>query len=115
MSISINNNALPTQPTMVMEEYLQIQSEQIALDGSMSRNKIGQKRQATIEIPYMSPVDYQTALAYFITGSGVYYSNNTSNYAGGTFAFSGLPFFSESEYVQGGTLFRTLKVRVREA
>ena len=114
MAISINNNALPTQPTMVKEEYLQIQSEQIAIDGSMSRNKIGQKRQVTFDIPFMSPSDYQTALAYFTTGSGVYYSNDKSNYTGGVFAFSGLPFFTENEYVQGGTLFRSLNVRIRE-
>ena len=114
MSVAINNNALPTQPTMVKEEYIQIQSEQMALDGSMTRNKLGQKRQASISIPYMSPSDYQTALAYFTTGSGVYYSNDKSNYTGGVFAFSGLPFFSESEYVQGGTLFRALDIRIRE-
>lgn len=114
MSVYINNSALPQQPTLLLEEYLQIQSEQMSLDGSMSRNKIGQKRQVTMEIPFMSPANYQGALSNFITGSGVYYSNDKSNYTGGVFAFSGLPFFEESEYVQGGTLFRALKVRIRE-
>lgn len=114
MGISINGSSLPTQPTMVKEELLQIQSEQMAIDGSMSRNKIGQKKQVTLSIPFMSPADYQLALSYFITGSGVYYSNNQSNYTGNMFAFSGLPFFNESEYVQGGSLFRQLEVKIRE-
>ena len=112
MSVYINSNALPVQPTSLNEYYIQIQTDQTSINGSMTRNRIGQKRGVEMEFTIMQPSDYQTIINYFTTGSGVYYSNDQSSY--GTFTFSGLPFFAEDVYVQGGSLYRPLKVTLRE-
>jgi len=114
MSVYINNVILGTQPSNLTEEYLQLQTDQEAIDGSMNRNKYGQKKQATMDFPIVQPSDYQTLLSNFSTGSGVYYYNNASNYAGGTLAMSGLPSFSETPYVQGSSLYRAFHVVIRE-
>lgn len=97
-----------------MEELVQIQSENVSISGGLQRSKIGQKKQATMQYAYLSPADYQNLINKFTTGSGLYYSNNASNYAGGVFAFSGLPYFSEASYVPGASLYRPFQVRIRE-
>lgn len=114
MTVSINNSALNNQPATLKESLLQIQTDQISLNGSMTRNRIGQKKIAEMQFTIISPADYQGLIANFTTGSGVYYSNNASDYAGSVFSFSGLPTFSESEYVQGGSLYRAFQVTIRE-
>lgn len=112
MSVSINNNPLNVQPSLLNEYYEQIQTDQMSILGNMARNKLSQKKHADMEFTIMSPSDYQTVINYFITGSGIYYSNDQSSY--GTFTFSGLPLFSEQPYVQGASLYRPLKVSIRE-
>jgi hypothetical protein len=112
--IYINGNALNIQPTILLEELLQIQTDQVSINGSMTRNRIGMKKRSTMEFTIMSPSDYQTLIGYFSTGSGIYYSNDTSSYTGGVLSFSGLPNFEEGEYVPGSTLYRPLKVVIRE-
>lgn len=114
MTVSINNSALNNQPSLLKENLLQIQTDQTSLNGSMTRNRIGQKKMADMQFMILSPADYQALIANFITGSGIYYSNNASNYNGGTLSFSGLPMFSENEYVQGASLYRALQVTIRE-
>lgn len=114
MSIYINNQALPVQPSVLKEELLQIQTDQFAIDGSMSRNRIGQKKQSYMLFPIVQPSDYQSLLSNFTTGSGVYYYNDQSDYTGNVLSMSGLPTFTESEYVQGGSLFRAFEVTIRE-
>ncbi len=114
MTVSINNVALNNQPILLKENLLQIQTDQMSINGSMARNKIGQKKMADMQFTILSPADYQTLIANFTTGSGVYYSNNASDYSGGLLTFSGLPTFSESEYVQGGSLYRSFQVSLRE-
>jgi hypothetical protein len=113
VTVRINNNALLVQPTGLGESLIQIQTDQMSINGSLTRNRINQKKQADMNFTIMSPADYQTTVNYFTTGSGVYYSNDQSSY--GTFTFSGLPSFSESQYVPGASLFRPLTVTIREA
>lgn len=112
MPVNINNNPLNVQPSLLAERYIQIQTDQMSINGAMARNRMGQKKQAEMEFTIMSPSDYQTTMNYFTTGSGVYYSNDQSSW--GTFTFSGLPMFEENAYVQGSTLYRPLKVTIRE-
>lgn len=110
--ISINNSALPVQPTVLIEKNVQIQTDQTSINGSMTRNRIGQKKSVYMGFAIMSPNDYQTTVNYFTTGSGIYYSNDQSSY--GTYTFSGLPLYDEDEYVPGASLFRPLQVTIRE-
>jgi hypothetical protein len=114
MSVYINGTILPVQPAALTEELLQIQTDQMSINGSMTRNRIGQKKQATMEFPILQPSDYQTMVNYFTTGSGVYYSNDQSNYTGNVLAMSGLPSFVEDQYVAGSSLYRPFKVVIRE-
>lgn len=112
MTVSINNNALPVQPTDLNEHNNQIQTDQTSINGGMTRNRIGQKKQADLTFTIMQPSDYQTVIGYFTTGSGIYYSNDQSSY--GTYTFSGLPSYSEDNYVPGASLYRPLTVTIRE-
>lgn len=114
MSIYINGSILGTQPSVLNEELLQLQTDQEAIDGTQRRNKYGQKKRATMQFSYMPPADYQALLSNFTTGSGVIYYNDASNYAGGICTFSGLPTFQEAEYVPGASLYRPFTVSIRE-
>lgn len=112
MSIYINNNLLAIQPSNLREYYTQIQTDQMSINGSMTRNRIGQKKVAEMTFPILQPSDVQTIIGYFTTGSGVYYYNNASKY--GYLAMSGLPMYEEGDYVAGASLYSPLKVTIRE-
>lgn len=112
MGVSINNTELSIQPSLLKEYKIQIQTDQEAILGNISRNRIGEKKAVDMEFPILSPADYVALINYFTTGSGVYYSNDASSY--GTFSFSGLPLYQEGEYVKGASLFRPLTVTIRE-
>jgi hypothetical protein len=113
MSVLINSTTIQ-QPTSLREEYVQIQSENQAIAGGLQRNRIGQKKQATLTYDMVAPTQYQQLIAAFTTGSGCVYYNDQASYSGGVFTFSGLPYFSESEYVPGASLYRPFTVRIRE-
>jgi hypothetical protein len=108
------NGTTVLQPTMLTEEYLQIQTDQTAVDGSMQRNRMGQKKQATLQWTMMTSSDYQVVTALFSTGSGISYYNDQSNKPGGVFTFSGLPSYVDSQYTQGGSLLTNLQLKIRE-
>lgn len=114
MTVSINNIPLNNQPSVLTESLIQIQTDQTSINGSMTRNRINQKKQADLTFAILQPSDYQSLISNFTTGSGVYYNNTASDYSGGTLAFSGLPTFQESQYVQGGSLYRAFQVTIRE-
>lgn len=114
MGISINGDSTVPQPTILLEELPQIQSENMSINGSLQRNRINQKKQATLSYQMLSPTDYQNLISKFTTGSGIGYYNDKSNYTGGILTFSGLPYFNEAEYVPGSSLYRDFKVRIRE-
>jgi hypothetical protein len=114
MSIQLNGDSTVPQPSFLLEELVQIQSDNMSINGGMQRNRINQKKQATLTYQQLSPAQYQSLIAKVTTGSGISYYNDQSNYAGGIFTFSGLPYFNEAEYVQGASLYRDFKVRLRE-
>lgn len=114
MSIYIGGQLLGTQPSDLNEESLPIQTDKEAIDGTMRRYHVNQKKRATMVFPYMPPADYQSLISKFTTGSGVYYYNDQSNYTNGVFSFSGLPSYSESSYVPGASLYRPFSVVIRE-
>lgn len=114
MGVQINSDSTVPQPTTLKEELVQIQSENMSISGSVQRNRVGQKKQSTMTYEDLSPSQYQSLISKFTTGSGVVYYNDQSNYAGGIFTFSGLPYFEEAEYVPGASLYRPFTVRIRE-
>lgn len=113
-NIQINSVEVLQQPSSVLEEYIQIQTEQTSINGGMQRNKISQKKQSTLIFRDISVAAYQSLLSSFSTGSGVYYYNPLSAQPGGVFTFSGLPFFENSPYEPGASLLQPFKVRIRE-
>lgn len=114
MTIKINGDGTVPQPTTLLEELLQIQGENMSILGGVQRNRFGQKKQATLSYSYLSPSQYQALMSAFTSGSGISYFNDASNYAGGVMTFSGLPYFTESPYVQGTSLYREFQVKIRE-
>lgn len=105
---------LIVQPSILTERLVQIESENESIGGSIQRNRIGQKKEAELKWSWLAPSGYQQLVSLFTTGSGFWYSNDQSNYAGGVLTFSGLAFFDEGEYVPGASLFRDFKARIRE-
>lgn len=112
--ITINSDANTPQPTKVTEELVQIQTDQIAINGTMTRNRMGQKDQATCEWDWLTPSQYQLLIGYFTSGNTVTYTNTQSDYSGGTLTFSGFPVIKEGEYIQGGSLYRKISVVIRQ-
>lgn len=110
------NDTTILSPSVLREEIIQIQTEQYSVDGTVSRNKTGQKWQATAVWENISPADYRTIRDLFITGSGVYYYNDASaENSSGILAFSGMPFMSPlGDYVPGSSLNKTIQARIRE-
>lgn len=113
MAITINNTTTIIGPSSLIERTVQIQSEQEAIDGSLQRNRIGQKREVVMIWANLQPNDFLTLNNLFTTGSGIYYSNNGSKY--GTLSFSGLPFVeNEGQYTPGTSYLADYQVRIRE-
>lgn len=112
--VTINSNNSTPQPTTLKEEYVQIQTDQIAINGAMQRTYYGEKQQATLQWDWLSPTDYQTLLGFFRGGGTVTYSNTSSDVSSGVFSFTGLPIFTEAEYIQGGTLYRKISAVIRQ-
>jgi len=110
--VAINGSELTIQPSTLNEYYVQIQTDQESINGSMTRNRIGQKKAVNMVFTIMGPSDYTTIIDQFTTGSGVYYSNDLSS--NGIWTFSGLPTFEEGNYVVGASLYRPLNVKLRE-
>lgn len=115
MSITINSTVVP-QPTILNEMPVQIQSENESIAGNIQRNRIGQKKQATLTYQDLSAPDYRTLMGFFTTGSGViYYNDQSSETANGIYTFSGIAYFDVGDYVPGSSLLKdSFKVRIRE-
>jgi adenylosuccinate synthase len=112
--VQLNGNGAVPQPQTLLEEIIQIQSENVSISGGLQRNRITQKKQATLSYDMLAPSDYRTLLTIFTTGSGIGYYNDLSAYTNGIFTFSGLPYFTEAEYVPGASLYKPFQVRIRE-
>lgn len=119
--IQINSADLPIQPSKLREWREYQQSDKMAIDGSMQRNRVitpanpnGFKYNVEMIFENLSSTNYQAVDALFVAGSGVNYSN-TSSGKFGTLTFSGLPFTDETdEYSRGASNLATYKVRIRE-
>lgn len=111
--ITINGNAIK-QPTDVNENPVQIQTDQEAINGSLQRNRLGKKNRVVLSWPYLSPAEYQALIALFESGNAVTYSNTTSNRAGGTLTFTGLPNLEQGNYYRGQHRLVPLSVTIRE-
>lgn len=114
MSVTINSDSGVAQPTEITEEYLQIQNDNMAIDGSMQRDLINKKARSTLTYGSLSPTDYQLLFGYFTSGAAVLYTNTASNYAGGSLIFTGLPTITEGAYFHGTSLIRPLTVVIRQ-
>lgn len=112
--ISINGNSAIKQPNDINENPEQIQTDQMAVDGSMQRNRLGKKRRAVLKWNHLKPAEYQQLMTYFESGNAVTYSNDQSNVAGGVLTFTGLPTFDQGNYYRGTTLIVPLTVTIRE-
>ena len=112
--ITINGDAATPQPILLLEELIQVQSDNISIMGGLQRSKINQKKQATLNFDALSVSDYQNLISKFTTGSGLSYLNTLSDYAGGQLSFNGLPFFNEAPYEPGASLYRPFVVRIKE-
>lgn len=118
--ITINSGVLPLEPSGLKEwrEYIQI--EKYAIDGAIQRNRIrtpgnpdGFKYNVEMIFGNITSANFTTLANLFTSGSGVNYYNNLSKY--GTLTFSGLPFPEEAdEYLPGGSLITTYKVKIRQ-
>lgn len=116
MAISINGDSTVPQPQTLQELPVQIQSENTSIAGNLQRNRIGQKKQATLTYEEISASDYRKLMSYFTTGSGViYYNDQSAEAANGIYTFSGLAYFDGGEYVPGSSLLKqSFTVRLRE-
>jgi len=114
MAIVINGDGTIKQPTDVNENPDQIQTDQMSIAGNMQRNRLGKKNRVVLTWPYLKPAEYQALIALFETGAAVTYSNNNSNRAGGTLAFTGLPDYDQGNFYRGQTYLVPLTVTIRE-
>lgn len=113
MSVAINGSDLSPQPSNLNERKISKQTDQEAIDGSLQRNKVGEKYEAILTWRNIDPSAFQSINNLFTTGSGVYYSNPLSKF--GSLTFSGLPYVNDdSDYVPGSSLLSDYQVRIRE-
>lgn len=118
--ITINSGTLPRQPSKLREWREYNQTDKIAIDGAIQRNRIrtsanplGFKFNAEMIFENIEVSDFQALDAYFTAGSGVNYYNPSSKY--GVLSFSGLPYPDETDdYGPGESLFTNYKVKIRQ-
>lgn len=118
--ILINSGTLPRMPSKLREYREYQQTENMAIDGAIQRNRIrtpsnpqGFKMNVEMIWEHLAIGDFQLLDQYFMPGSGVNYANPSSKY--GVLVFSGLPYPDESDdYEPGDSLFTTYKVRIRQ-
>lgn len=119
--ITINSGTIAIQPSRLKEWREYQQSDKMAIDGSMQRNRVitphnpnGFKYNAEMIFENLDSSNYQAIDALFVSGSGVLYHNPASGKFG-SLTFSGLPFTDETdEYSRGASNLATYKVRIRE-
>lgn len=111
--ITINSITIK-QPSSLAESDIQIQTDNESIDGSLQRNRLGQKKSVSMSWQYLTPAEFQTLVGYFSSGNEVIYNNTESNRSGGSYGFTGLPNYKEGEYLRGGSKLVTLDVTIRE-
>jgi len=121
LPITVNSGTLVRQPSKLREWREYVQSDRIAIDGAIQRNRIrtasnplGFKYNVEMIFENLDSTDYQAIDALFTSGSGVNYYNPSSGKFG-TLSFSGLPFpEEEGEYSSGDSLQADYKVKIRQ-
>lgn len=119
--ITVNSGTLARQPSKLREWREYIQTDRIAIDGAIQRNRIrtasnplGFKYNVEMTFENLNSSDYQSIDALFTSGSGVNYYNPSSGKFG-ILSFSGLPFpEEEGEYSPGDSLQADYKVKIRQ-
>lgn len=119
--ITINSGTLARQPSRLKEWREYIQTDKMAIDGAVQRNRIstpsnplGFKYNVEMVFEKLNSTDYRAIDALFTAGSGVNYYNPSSGKFG-ILSFSGLPFPDEmSEYSRGDSLLADYKVKIRQ-
>lgn len=118
--ITINSGTLPRQPSKLKEWREYIQTDKIAIDGAIQRNRIktpanpqGFKFNVEMIFENVDAIDFGVLDAFFVSGSGVNYYNDHSKF--GTLTFSGLPYPDETDdYAAGESLLTNYKVKIRQ-
>lgn len=112
--ITLNGTQI-LSPSELIEDYEQIQNDRKAIDGSLSRNRLGQKKIVSMVYNNIQVSDYRNILNLVTSGSGLVYRNDLSAEPGGIFTFSGLAVFEGGKYVPGSSLLKAdFKVNIRE-
>lgn len=120
--VKLNGNDLPKEPSEVTDRRIYQQSEKEAIDGAMQRNRIstssnpnGFKYESLLLWANLDPTSFAALDTYFMTGSGVAYTNTLSKYNNGTLTYSGLPFVEEEgKYITGDGRWADFAVRIRQ-
>lgn len=120
LPISVNNTALPVQPSAVRDYLLRNDSEKEALDQTLQRNTIvspnnptGRKYMTELTFNQLTIPQFQATNNLFTTGSGVLFNNPNSKF--GNITYSGLPYVDEAnDYVPGDSFLTDYKVKIRQ-
>lgn len=112
--ISINSTALIPQPFDVNENPIQIRTTNEAIDGSLSVNSFGTKRNVVMMWSYVTPAFFQWIKALGDGVTAVTYQNNQSNVASGSTTFTGILSYTENSYAAGSSSLVPLTVTIRE-
>ncbi len=112
--ISINGTALAPSPSSVNENPIQIRTANEAIDGSLSVNSFGTKKNVVMSWTYVTPAMYQFIKALGDATASVTYANTQSNVSGGALTFTGILSYKEDVYYAGSSSLVPLEVTIRQ-
>lgn len=104
--ITINATAIkqPVNDGGLLEDYVNYETTQVAINGGKQRTRAGKKKRAQLKWVKCTVAEYQNLQTLLDAGSAVVYNNDAfTNKAGGFFTFTGLAVFSSNEYFIGGS------------
>lgn len=105
--ITINATAIkqPNADGGLVEDYVNYETTQTAINGGKQRTRAGRKKMAKLQWRGCTPTEYQTLLSLLDSGAAVAYVNDDfTNKPGGIFSFTGLPTFDGGQpYWRGGS------------
>lgn len=82
----------------LIEDYINYETTQVAINGGKQRTRSGQKKRVQLKWTKCSVAEYQNLLTLLNSGDAVDYVNDDfTNKPGGTFSFTGLPTFDASQ------------------
>lgn len=89
----------------LIEDYVNYETTQVAINGGKQRTRAGRKKRAQLAWRGCSVDEYQTLLNLLDSGTAVAYVNNDfTNKPGAEFSFTGLPTFDGGQpYWRGGS------------